>query len=1204
MFVETLLLTSSITCQSSVTQPAPEIGSTGKYPRLDSHKTTRKTLTLNKAKQSKPCHTLWPLPSRMRQRYQPLSSSFSASNPFLTLLLPLLAFHHHCASFVEAIESSPHPYREKQPDGTTTPPLSAKGGPKRHYVTDSKGYTVIEDENHWFVYAEDAADGSGRLSSSGMRVGRGNPEKKGIHQGIAPAGSVQAEQCGRLCDYYDDDGRRRLEGEQTAAAVSSPNTGTLKNLVVLMRFSDHVDRTLPSQADIDVLMNSVGGDPLLAPTGSVRDVYTQGSYGQLTVESTVYDWVTLPRTEHYYADNQNGFSNVFVESLHDALNIIDQDPSFSFTDFDVDGDGTIDAITFLHSGYGAEWSSTDCYGSTNAQRIWSHKWTMPSRLHWYSDDGVRVNKYHISPSVWGTCNSNIGRIGVIAHELGHFLGLPDLYDGTGGEGVGSYDLMGNSWGFRGDQYYPPILSSWSKIQLGWAIPTVLTSGGSYSLSPWATTPDVYRIDEGFPSGEYLLIENRQRMGFDAKMPQSGLTIFHIDDTAPRNDEGYPGQDGWPTNGKHYRVALLQADGNYDLEKGNGRGDDGDAWHSGASIGPSSTNGSAGPYPNTDAYQNGNIVSTGIRISQISSPGEEMTFYLTFDGEEPPAPISTPAPTPPPTHPLGTNELVTTFAGGNGQAGNMLDLRTRKTIDITSLDIHTVSTNTVNVEVWTRPGSYVGHETDSRGWIKVVDTSVLGQGIGNRTPLPLDAFSHPIRVQAGATVAMYVTLTTPDIRYSEHHELGAIFAGNDDLDVFVGIGTKYPWGDVFSPRAFNGALQYQIVEPPDSPTVSPTDMPSDPYWSDFPSMLPTVSPTATPTTANPTPVPSPSPTPPPTIPTSTLDTPLNARTGQAGNQFNVVAGKKDIVLLEMSIHTSSVSSVDAEVWTRPGSYVGHEKNRSDWSRIAKVSVLGRGEGQLTPLPKDSFDPIRIEGGETHAFYVTLTTAEIRYSKGTKQDSSVYVWNDGLSITQGVGVSYPFKNTFQPRNWEGQIKYALQDAPGIDALPTPSPTPVPAVRTLKTTMEGGHGQSGNTLDCVAINDVEILGISHSHTNTLDMVDVEVYTKSGTYRGFERDESSWTLIGTVSVKGSGKGQRTLLPEDLFDTPVTVNAGETQAFYITLTTAQMRYSDGDALGAVYAEDANLKILQGAGVVYPFRATYQPRVWNGGLIYSTTGDE
>ena len=138
-----------------------------------------------------------------------------------------------------------------------------------------------------------------------------------------------------------------------------------------------------------------------------------------------------------------------------------------------------------------------------------------------------------------------------------------------------------------------------------------------------------------------------------------------------------------------------------------------------------------------------------------------------------------------------------------------------------------------------------------------------------------------------------------------------------------------------------------------------------------------------------------------------------------------------------------------------------------------------------------------------------------------------------------------------------------------------------------------------DIVAVNDIEIQGISHIHTNTLDMVDVEVYTKTGSYRGYEKNTPAWKLIATASVKGSGKGQRTLLPEDLFDAPIAVNASNTQAFYVTLTTAQMRYSDGDDLGAVHASSPNLQILQGAGVVYPFRATYQPRVWNGGLLYT-----
>jgi M6 family metalloprotease-like protein len=149
-----------------------------------------------------------------------------------------------------------------------------------------------------------------------------------------------------------------------------------------------------------------------------------------------------------------------------------QATGFNFNEFDTDNNGYIDAIGFFHSGYGAEWGGTDSYGTYFSNRIWSHKFELYSLPggEWTSTSGKKVYNYHISPSLWSTSGNNIGRIGVVAHETAHFFGLPDLYDGSIGNGIGGYCLMANSWGFDSSQYYPPLMSAWSKIQLGWVTP--------------------------------------------------------------------------------------------------------------------------------------------------------------------------------------------------------------------------------------------------------------------------------------------------------------------------------------------------------------------------------------------------------------------------------------------------------------------------------------------------------------------------------------------------------------------------------------------------------------------------------------------------------------------------------------------------------------------------------------------------------------
>lgn len=535
-------------------------------------------------------------------------------------LIPVLM----CSS-VFAMPANPAPFEVCQPDGKTAK-IHIRGNEWFHWYEDTDGYTVVYD-NGRYAYAR--LDKNNRLVATPLTVGVDNPEAAGLKKKTLPPVSVRRSMNPSFLSG---------SSESSTSPAMVPPSGTVKNLVVLCKFSDHtlgVHTRVPG--DYNILFNQVGGDPTLAPTGSVKDLYLENSYNTMTLQSTVTVWVTLPNTQAYYANGNDGLGSYpqnAQKMVEDALNLVD--PLVDFSQFDNDLDGYIDAIDIIHSGYGAE------TGGGGGNWIWSHRWSLWALPggEWTSSDtningtNVKVYDYHTEPALWGTSGTAIVRFGVIAHETGHFFGLPDLYDMDGsGEGVGSWCMMANSWGFDYTQLHPPHFSAWSKIRLGWMTPTVISTPGTYTIGQAETNPQVYRTNLGYPSSEYLLIENRQPVGIESAMPQGGLCIYHIDDLAGYNTEGYPGQAGWPENGNHYRVALLQADGNYNLEKNNNRGDSGDVFHaSGVSqIGPGLSN-----YPNTDAYQNGNIIVTGNIIQSISAAGASMSFVYD-NGSTPPLP---------------------------------------------------------------------------------------------------------------------------------------------------------------------------------------------------------------------------------------------------------------------------------------------------------------------------------------------------------------------------------------------------------------------------------------------------------------------------------------------------------------------------------------------------------------------------------------
>lgn len=155
-------------------------------------------------------------------------------------------------------------------------------------------------------------------------------------------------------------------------------------------------------------------------------------------------------------------------------------------------------------------------------------------------------------------------------------------------------------------------------------------------------------------------------------------------------------------------------------------------------------------------------------------------------------------------------LDTTYASGNGQAGNMFDVVAGDNIVISRVDGH-IDAGSWNVEVYATPGGYAGKESTPGAWTLIGSVNVVGQGDvssgGKKTPIPL-ALDLP--VAAGQTMGLYVTLSNgTSMNYTNGSSEGAVFASDRSVAITEGKGIAYPFGASFSPRVWNGTLYYTI-----------------------------------------------------------------------------------------------------------------------------------------------------------------------------------------------------------------------------------------------------------------------------------------------------------------------------------------------------------------------------------------------------------
>jgi M6 family metalloprotease-like protein len=260
----------------------------------------------------------------------------------------------------------------------------------------------------------------------------------------------------------------------------------------------------PSDRTLDRMVFSRGAHRGTLPSGrvlrgSLRDYFHDQSFGALEVKGRVLPTLEVPAPRRAFALQPMGAG---PDSLYArAAGIL----------LARDGPGALDAydgIAFLYGGPVA---------SPPRRGMWPHRGTLRA--------GGRVIPYFVK----NTGEGEPEPVGVLCHEFGHLLGLPDQYGTAHRTGVGDWCLMaiGHRGGGASGADRPFGICAWCRTVLGWVRPAPVDpfSVPDLVLDGAARGPGEAFLVPGAEEGEAFLLENRRREGWDGDLPGEGLLVW-------------------------------------------------------------------------------------------------------------------------------------------------------------------------------------------------------------------------------------------------------------------------------------------------------------------------------------------------------------------------------------------------------------------------------------------------------------------------------------------------------------------------------------------------------------------------------------------------------------------------------------------------------------------------------------------------------
>jgi len=333
-------------------------------------------------------------------------------------------------------------------------------------------------------------------------------------------------------------------------------SGLEKTIVILVEFSN-LNHT-KSTSEINKLVFE-----------DLNQYYQEISFGTLSIVGKTVGWYRMNYSLSYYGrdglvvDDPNfdgGIDSWWL--IRDAVNAADKDVDFT----------AYDHVIVVHAGNGEESSKV-------ADDIWSVEY---SGLWIKTHD---TNSVHNGVIVPESEARGAVTLGVYAHEFGHLLGLPDLYAyGSSASYMGDWSLMDHGlWDGDPKGSMPAHPEAYCKIKLGW-IPWSRLMVVNSSMNVNVTLQPIELNTSGYQaikipikSMEYYLVEVRQKIGYDAALPTSGVLISYVNErlgsgygrvklvdshtlTATLNDAAFDVGRVFAESNAKFSVSILSGDG--------------------------------------------------------------------------------------------------------------------------------------------------------------------------------------------------------------------------------------------------------------------------------------------------------------------------------------------------------------------------------------------------------------------------------------------------------------------------------------------------------------------------------------------------------------------------------------------------------------------------------------------------------------------